>query len=356
MHEADRIVVAGINHLGAPVACRERAAVAPAAAPEVLAELRSRLNLSEVALISTCSRVEVVAVLPDGGEPQGLVEWFAQRVGEEGLGSVYLRPGLEAVRHLFRVASGLDSWIIGESEILAQIKQSYQAALERKFTGRRLNRVFQSAIAAGKSVRARTGIQSGIHSIGGAAALVAKGIFRDLGGEVVVFGAGQAAEAVARHLAAKNFNKVAVANRTLEKAQAVAGPLGAEALTLEQGIARLSKAEVAVCSLGVDAAWLTPALLSPLLPGRTRNLFLVDLGLPRNVAPDCGKLDGVYVYDLDDLKEMVRKSMDGKASARDLAEVLAADEAAKCWTELTKPVCGPRLCGYAARGSAGGRS
>lgn len=350
MRDADRIVVVGINHLGAPVACRERAAVSAAALPAVLSELKSRLGLVEVAVVSTCSRVEVAAVLPDGGDPQGLVEWFALRVGPEGLASVYLKSGLEAVRHLFRVAAGLDSWILGESEILAQLKLAYQAALERKLTGRLLNRVFQSAMASGKSVRARTGIQNGIHSIGGAAALVAKSLFKDLGGEVVVFGAGQAAEAVARHLAAKNFGRVAVANRTLEKAQAVAGPLGAEALTLEQGIERLRTAEVAVCSLGVDTPWLNAALLAPLARGRSRSLFLVDLGLPRNVDPGCSGVDGVYVYDLDDLKEMVRSSMDGKAAARDLAEVLSREDARRCWVELTKPSCAPRLCGAPSPG------
>lgn len=353
MTDADRIVAVGINHLGAPVACRERAAVPAAKIPETLAELKARFGLSEVALLSTCSRVELFAVLPEGRNPEGLARWFQDRVGEEGASSVYVKRGREVVGHLFRVASGLDSWIIGESEILAQVKLAYQTAQGLKLTGRYLNRLFQSALAAGKSVRARTGIQHGIHSIGGAAALVAKGIFREAGGEVVVFGAGQAAEAVVRHLAAKNFSKIAVANRTLERAEAVARPLDAEALTLEQGIARLATAEVAVCSLSTSEAWLTPALLAPLARGRSRGLFIVDLGLPRNVEPECGKLEGVYVYDLDDLKEMVRESMEGKAAAKDLAEVLAGAEADKCWVELTKPSCPPRLCGVAQPG--GGR-
>ncbi|MBI5201749.1 MAG: glutamyl-tRNA reductase [Elusimicrobia bacterium] len=348
MSDAERIVAVGINHLGAPVACRERAAVPAARVPEALAELQSSLGLAECVILSTCSRVEFFAVLPEGGEPQGLVDWFAGRVGPEGLSSIYLHRGDAAVRHLFRVASGLDSWIIGESEILAQIKQAYQLAQQNRHTGRHLNRLFQSALAAGKSVRARTGIQNGIHSIGGAAALVAKGIFREPGGEVVVFGAGQAAEAVVRHLAAKNFSRISVANRTLERAAAVAGPLGAEALTLEQGLARLEKAEVAVFSLSTEEAWLTREALEPLARGRTRSLFVVDLGLPRNVDPGCAKLDGVYVYDLDDLKRMVRESMDGKSAAKDLAEVLAADEAAKCWTELNKAPCAPKVCGRAS--------
>ncbi|MBI4348636.1 MAG: glutamyl-tRNA reductase [Elusimicrobia bacterium] len=345
MTDADRIVVVGINHLGAPVACRERAAVPAAKIPETLADLKARLGLRELAILSTCSRVEIVAALDEGQGPDGLVEWFSERVGEEGLSSVYLKSGVEAVRHLFRVASGLDSWIIGESEILAQLKQAYQLAQQHKHTGRRLNRLFQSALAAGKSVRARTGIQHGIHSIGGAAALVAKGIFRETSGEVVVFGAGQAAEAVVRHLAAKNFSRIYVANRTLERAEAVAQPLGAHALTLEDGLKRLAQAEVAVLSLSTEEAFLTPETLAPLVQGRARSLFVVDLGLPRNADPGCSALDGVYVYDLDDLKSMVRESMDGKAAAKDLAEVLAADEAAKCWKELTKPACPPRLCG-----------
>ncbi|MCX5789948.1 MAG: hypothetical protein NTX64_15810 [Elusimicrobia bacterium] len=290
MVDADRIVIAGINHLTAPVACRERAAVAKALIPETLAHLRSSLGLSEVAIVSTCSRVEIAAVLPDGGSPQGLIDWFAGRVGRIGAESIYLHRGLDAVTHLFRVTSGLDSWIIGESEIQAQVKEAYQSAQACRTTGRHLNRLFQSAMAGGKSVRTRTGIQNGIHSIGGAAALVAKGIFKEAAGEVVIFGAGQAAEAVARHLAAKNFSKIAVANRTLERARDVAGPLGAEALTLEQGIARLATAEVAVCSLTCETPWLTPALLAPAIAARTRSLFIVDqrpcrLRAPRQRVP-----------------------------------------------------------------------
>ncbi|MBI4422694.1 MAG: glutamyl-tRNA reductase, partial [Elusimicrobia bacterium] len=194
MEDSQRIVLVGINHLSAPVACRERAAVGAAALPETLSFLRASLGLAEVAVLSTCSRVEVVAALRPGATPEALVAWLTDRVGEEGRSSVYVRRGPDAVRHLFRVAAGLDSWIVGESEILAQLKSAYQAALAGKFTGRALNRVFQSAMAAGKAVRARTGIQHGIHSIGGAAALVAKRIFREGGGQVVVFGAGQAAE------------------------------------------------------------------------------------------------------------------------------------------------------------------
>ncbi|MBI5201753.1 MAG: glutamyl-tRNA reductase [Elusimicrobia bacterium] len=350
--ESERLVVVGINHLGAPVACRERAAVPAAKLAETLSQLRSSLRLAECAVVSTCSRVEVVAVLPTGEGPEGLAAWFHARVGAEGAASVYVKRGPEAVRHLFRVAGGLDSWIIGESEILAQLKNAYAAARDGRHTGRHLNRVFQSALAAGKSVRARTGIQNGIHSIGGAAALVAKGIFREAGGEVVVFGAGQAAEAVVRHLAAKNFSRISVANRTLERAAAVAGPLGAEALDLEQGLDRLATAEVAVFSLSTEEPWLGSELLWPLVRGRDRALFIVDLGLPRNVDERCADLEGVYLYDLDALKEMVRESMDGKAAAKDLAEVLILDEAVKCWKELSKAPCAPRLCVSSVEGGA----
>ena len=331
------LVMVGINHLTAPVALREKTALSSSDLPGVLAQLRA-LGLEEVVVLATCSRMEIYA---GGRNPTAsgvlLRDWFLARGGEALAGFLMEKSGPDALRHLFRVASGLDSWIIGESEILGQVKRAYQAALEAKATGRLLNQVFQKALAAGKHVRSRTGIQNGIHSIGGAAAQLARKIFsgRDPGG-VVVFGSGEAAESVVRHLAAKNFPKIWVASRSLERAAAVAGPLGAEPLLVADGLAKIAEAEVAVFSTACEHPLLERQALAKLIGGRQRPLFIVDLGLPRNVDSDCAEVPGAYLYDLDDLKRIVRESMDSKAPEKERAEALCVLAAADCLSELEK--------------------
>ena len=342
MNPSERIFVVGLNHLNASVASREKAVVSSANLPEILAQLKALVPLDEVVILSTCSRVDIFAVCDDTRRGSELVRaWFTQRAGADIEPALYQREGDDALRHLFRVAAGLDSWIIGETEILAQTKKAYQSALSAGFTRRILNRAFQSAIAAGKDVRSATGIQNGIHSIGGATALMAKRIFGDKeGGGILVFGAGQTAEAVVRHLAAKKFDKIVVANRTVENARAIAEKLGGEAVSLDAGLALLEHVEVAVFSASVGEHLLTAGHMARILAKRRKPLFLVDLGVPRNVDPACAKLDSVYLYDLDDLKRMISDSMEGKLAEKDRAEDLASMAALDCRTELNKP---PRL-------------
>lgn len=353
MNPSERMFVVGLNHLNASVSTREKAVVSSPDLPEVLAQLKQLVPLEEVVILSTCSRVDIFAVCADPRKGRELVRaWFTGRAGIEIQTSLYEHEGAAALSHLFRVAAGLDSWIIGETEILAQVKKAYQAALSGGFTRRLLNRAFQSAIAAGKDVRTATGIQNGIHSIGGATAMMAKRIFGDeAGGGILVFGAGQTAEAVVRHLAAKKFDHVVVANRTVENARAIADKLGGQAVTLDAGLALLNEVEVAVFSATVTDPLLTAEALTRVLPKRKKPLFLVDLGVPRNVDGACAKLDSVYLYDLDDLKRMISDSMSGKLAEKDRAEELAALAAADCRAEMDKPPRAPapaRLAGARA--------
>ncbi|UPT75441.1 MAG: glutamyl-tRNA reductase [Elusimicrobiota bacterium] len=301
--------------------------------------MKALVPLDELVVLSTCSRVEVFGVCADSRRGRELVRaWFTKRAGAEIEPALYAREGADTLRHLFRVAAGLDSWIIGETEILAQIKKAYQSALSGGFTSRILNRAFQTAIAAGKDVRAATGIQHGIHSIGGATAMMAKRIFGEAaGGEILVFGAGQTAETVVRHLAAKKFDRIVVANRTLENARAIAGKLGGTAAGLDEGLALLERADVAVFSASVSEPLLMAAALARVLPRRNKPLFLVDLGVPRNVDPACAKLDSVYLYDLDDLKRMIQDRTAGKRAEKDRAEEMAALAAHACRREVDKP-------------------
>lgn len=329
----------GISHLLAPLAARERVAVAGADVESAVLALKRELGLSEAVLLSTCSRLELYGM---GGDPERALDaarlWFIGRAGLEIEPALVSRTGGEALSHLFRVAAGLDSWIVGESEILGQVKRAYEAARAAAATGPALNRAFQSALAAGKAARSQTAIQNGVHSIGGAAAMLARTIFglRD-DGAIVVFGAGEAAEAAVRHLSAKNFRRISVANRTTEKAEALAARVGGQGVSFERGLELLAEVEVAVLSTASRSAVLEPAALSAIMRRRGgRSLFLVDLGMPRNADPACGAIPGVFLYDLESLKDVVARSVAGKAGEKEKAEELVARAASACAAEIDK--------------------
>jgi len=333
-----KLVGVGFSHLLAPLACRERAMVPEAQVAAVLRGLAAAIGAEEAVLLATCSRLELYAASGDPERTLALARsWFVARAGAEIQPCLRERRGEDALLHLFEVASGLDSWIIGESEILGQVKRAYETARGAGLTGPTLNRAFQSAAAAGKAARAQTGIQQGIASIGGAAALLARSIFGEReGGATVVFGAGEAAQATARHLAAKNFAKIFVANRTIERARELAAQIGGLGISFDEGLRLLGQAEIAVFSVTCAEPVLDAATLRAMTAARRRPLFLVDLGLPRNVAADCAGLPDVYLYNLDDLKGVVARSIAGKAGEKEKAEGLVARAAAACAAEIDK--------------------
>jgi glutamyl-tRNA reductase len=329
----------GISHLLAQLAARERVAVTSADVEGVLLALKRDLGLKEAVLLSTCSRLELYGM---SSNPERAIEsarhWFIGRAGLEIEPALVARSGADALAHMFRVTAGLDSWIIGESEILGQVKRAYETARAAAATGPALNRAFQSALAAGKAARSQTAIQNGVHSIGGAAAMLARSIFglRD-DGAIVVFGAGDAAEAAVRHLSAKNFRRISVANRTTDKAEALAARVGGTGVSFERGLAMLAETEVAVFSTASTVALLEPVALAEIMSRRGgRSLFLVDLGMPRNVDPACAAVPGVFLYDLESLKDVVARSVAGKSGEKEKAEGLVACAASACASEIDK--------------------
>ncbi|MDE2293348.1 MAG: glutamyl-tRNA reductase, partial [Elusimicrobia bacterium] len=244
------LFVVGLSHFSTPVSVRERVAVRAGFLPADDLALKEACALDEAALLATCSRFEVYGVSEDAAAGMAAARaWIEARAGVAVGAYLYAHEGEEAVRHLFRVAAGLDSWIVGETEILGQVKSAYQGAQTARTAGRLMNILFQKALGAGKAVRTETKIAEGIRSVGGAAAILAKKVFGESGARrVVVFGAGQMARTAAEHLVAKGVKAVTVANRTYEKAEALAAALGGQAARYEDALASLHEADIAIFS------------------------------------------------------------------------------------------------------------
>lgn len=334
------VFAVGLSHLATPVSVREGLAVKPGSLADVAAALRQACALDEAVLLATCSRFEVYAASEDASAPERVKAWLAARAGRDVDAFAYLHVGEEAVRHLFRVAAGLDSWIVGETEILGQVKTAYQGAQAAKTSGRVMNILFQKAIGAGKSVRSGTRIAEGIRSVGGAAAILARKLFGENGARrVVVFGAGQMARTAAEHLIAKGVDSLTVANRTYEKAVELAGSLGGAAARFDEALASLHEADVAVFSTASEGFVADRPLVEAAARRRGgRSLFLIDVGMPRNVDPAVAKAPGVYLYDMEDLKRMVARDQEQRKEAVAQADALAAELAADAWARIERPV------------------
>ena len=225
---------------------------------------------------------------------------------------LYVKEGSEAVRHLCSVASGLDSMVLGETEITSQVKLAYQAAQEGKLTGRVLNRVFQTALQTAKEVRTKTNIGRGAVSVGSVAVELAERIFgNDLASRtVMIIGAGKMGEACVRHLAKKGARSVLVSNRSFERARGLAAEFGGRAVRFDDCRAAMIEADIVVSSTGCPQTILGRADIAPVMPARrNRPLFLVDIAVPRDIDPEVQQLDNVYLYNIDHLKAIVGENL-----------------------------------------------
>jgi glutamyl-tRNA reductase len=305
------IFVAGLSYKTAPVAVRERLAVRPALLPCLGCRLKLGAGLDEVVLVSTCNRVEVYGTI--SAWVQGRVFQIFQQLcpDVDVTAYVYVKEGAAAVEHLFSVVSGLDSMVIGETEITGQVKNAYQAAQQFGLTGRVLNRWFQTALQVAKEVRTHTGIGRGATSVGSVAVELAEKIFAgDLSDKtVMILGAGKMGEACVRHLAKRGARAVLVANRSFERARALAAELGGRALSFEERMAAVAEADIVVSSTGSPTTVLHKHEIARILTARSnRPLVLVDIAVPRDIAPDVEELDNVYLYNIDDLEAIVREN------------------------------------------------
>ncbi|MGA9780260.1 MAG: glutamyl-tRNA reductase [Limisphaerales bacterium] len=333
-----KIFVAGLSYKTTPVEVREQLAVHRSRLSCYGCRLKLRGNLSEVVLLSTCNRVEIYGVTPHlNGNVNGL---FRQLSGSDFDFSPYLyfKEGDEAVTHLFSVASGLDSMVLGETEITGQVKHAYLSAQETKLTGKILNRVFQTALQVAKEIRSKTGIGRGATSVGSVAVELAERIFdRDLSEKVVmIIGAGKMGEACVRHLAKRGAKTVLVSNRSLERAQNLAAEFGGRAVNFDECRQALSIADIVVSSTGSPHTVLhREDVASVLAARRNRPLFLVDIAVPRDIDPAVQQLNNVFLYDIDDLETIVRENT--KCREQELAhcQAIIAERTATVMAKIT---------------------
>jgi glutamyl-tRNA reductase len=303
--------VAGLSYKTAPVNVRERLSVRPALLSCLGCRLKINAGLEEVVLLSTCNRVEVYGVAPWG---QSRVQRIFQQLGPvdaDVTAHIYVKEGEEAVKHLFSVTGGLDSMVIGETEITGQVKQAYQAAQAAGLTGKVLNRVFQTALQVAKEIRTRTGIGRGATSAGSVAVDLAEKIFDgDLSDKtVMILGAGKMGEACVRHLARSGTRSVLVANRSLERARLLAAGFGGRALPFDERLSAMAEADIVVSSTGSPTTVLHKSEIAGVLALRSsRPLVLVDIAVPRDIDPDVEELENVYLYNIDHLEAIVREN------------------------------------------------
>ncbi len=307
-----RLFVAGLSYKTAPVELREKLAVHPSRLRCHGCRLKLTGGLEEVVLLSTCNRVEVYGVTSRvNGNVHRLFQDLA--TGEADFAShLYIREGGDAVRHLFAVASGLDSMVLGETEITGQVKQAYLAAQEAKLTGRVTNRLFQTALQTAKEIRTQTQIGRGATSVGSVAVELAERIFdHDLSRKtVMIIGAGKMGEACVRHLSKKGARSILVSNRSYDRAQALAAEFGGRAVRLDECRRAMAEADIVVSSTGSPQTILQRADVAAVMAARgNRPLFLVDIAVPRDIAPDVEQLDNVYLYNVDHLEAIVRENV-----------------------------------------------
>lgn len=325
------LTVIGLNHKTAPVELREKLSISEEQIPTALSELRAATPVSECLILSTCNRTEVYAYTPSRSDDESIISWMGKffRIAiEDFRPHLYFHAGHKAVEHLFRVSSGIDSMVIGEAQILGQVKDAYELARDCGVTGSVLNSLFQQAITVGKRARTESEIGRGAFSVGSVAVQIARSIFDDLKGrKVLVVGAGEMAELTIRHLVSSGVSDVAVANRTFERAEELAGRFCGRAVSFDDLPSALETADIVIASTGASEPVVTRALVAKAMHARRgRPMFFIDIAVPRDVEPQVATLDNVFVYDIDDLQFAVEAdAADRQAEVRKVEAIIAEE-------------------------------
>jgi len=332
------LLVLGLSHHQAPVAVRERFAFAESEIPAFTDTLRARGLVDEAVLVSTCNRVELYASssLPSGAAAAGLRDSLdLHRAPATGCTAEWYRhEGRAVASHLFGVASGLDSMVLGETEILGQLKRSYDVANRHGSTGRVLNTLFQSAFHAAKEIRSTTGIQRGNTSVASVAVELAQSMCQGLEGrEVMVIGAGDTSEKTARALLSRGARSLIVSNRCFERASALAGELGGRAIRFEDWEEEFARLDIVISSTRAPHHILDRPRLERLLRHRSqRPLLLIDLAVPRDIDPAVRDLEGIFLVNVDDLQGIAQGHLLAREQERSRCLELV-EERSSTWFE-----------------------
>jgi glutamyl-tRNA reductase len=309
------VVVVGLSHRTSKVEVREKLAFPESRIPDALAQLRQSGRADEAVVVSTCNRVEIYAAVERdeqtavGGVRDFLLEFHACK--EPLTEQLYSWGEPRSIEHLFRVVSGLDSMVLGETEILGQVKKAYDLALQHRSTGRRLNKAFQRAFNVAKQIRTDTNIQRGNVSVASVAVDLAEHIFSSLAGRLVmVIGAGDTSEKTARALLSRGAKGVVVTNRSFERAQELAAALGGCAMPFDDWSQQFAHVDIIISSTAAPHYVLDCARIEPLLPSRKhRPLLLIDIAVPRDIDPSVNLIEGVFLYNIDDLQTIADEAM-----------------------------------------------
>ncbi len=333
------VVVIGVSHKTAPVDVRERFAAGAEILPELLARLAARPELEEAMFLSTCNRVEILGLAKPGktlehaqrAASRAIREALREQIGASSVDDLsdwlYEKSGDDAVRHIFRVAASLDSMVLGEPQILGQVKDAYDAAVAAGALRSHLSRCVHRAFTVAKRVRNETQLGAGIVSISSVAVDLAKRIFGDLStSTVLLVGAGEMAEQAAKSLG-KSARSIRVCNRSFDRAATLAASFGGTAAPLDQLEAELVISDVVVASTSSKTFVITRDLVKRVMKQRKgKTLFLIDIAVPRNIEPDVHRLDNVYVYNVDDLEAEVAENMKARQGEVAAAEAIVAAE------------------------------
>ncbi len=327
-----KFLLAGLNHKTAPVEVRERLAFEEKSLPEALDRLKHRPGLVEGMILSTCNRVEVAVTAEDGADSDTAVEGFLadSRQVERSWVSPYLYKlgGSDAIRHLFRVASSLDSMVVGEPQILGQLKTAYALAKEHGAISGYLDLVLTRAFNVAKRVRTETDIGESAVSVSYAAVELAREIFGSLQGKrVLVVGAGKMAESAMRHLKRAGVSEILITNRTRSRAEELAAEAGGRVIEYDRFLESVPEVDIVIASSGSPTYILTSEQVRMAVARRrNRPMFLIDIAVPRNIQPEVNQVDNVFLYDIDDLGKVVDSNLKGSLEVAQQAEEIIHEE------------------------------
>jgi glutamyl-tRNA reductase len=350
-----KFAITGLNHKTAPVEVRERLALREAELAAELDRLKREPGLSEGLILSTCNRVEVAVALDDRSDARESVARFLS--GRDGLPSngleahLYTHTGADAVRHLFRVASSLDSMVVGEPQILGQLKAAFSAAKEQGCAGSYLDLIVTRAFGVAKRVRTETDIGQSAVSVSYAAVELAREIFGELTGKkVMLLGAGKMSALTAKHLRRQGTSEIYVTNRTHQRAVELAAEFQGWIVEYAQFEKTLPAVDILITSSGAPHYVITEEIMRRVVRARrNRPMFLIDIAVPRNIEPSVNKIDNIFLYDIDDLQQVVERNLAGRVSAAQEAERIIGEEVEKLEARLRGREAAPHIVSLQAQ-------